>query len=131
MDRPLLSIDMALSILIVEDDALIRSWMLALMKINGVTASAVGTLADARRQFAALSTTHVILDLNLPDGLGIELLSSIRSAGLPTRVLVLSGSSDQSMRDQVSKLGVDHVLTKPPDWDLVVAWGKSEASVFR
>lgn len=65
-----------------------------------------------RRLFAQLPISLVILDLNLPDGNGLELLTEIRSVS-QVPVLILTANDLES--DQVTglELGADDYVTKP------------------
>ncbi|GAA5484208.1 response regulator transcription factor [Haloferula sargassicola] len=55
----------------------------------------------------------VILDVNLPGFDGFEVLTRIRAAGLPTRVLMLTARSEIGDRVAGLKGGADDYLTKP------------------
>jgi len=55
----------------------------------------------------------VILDLNLPDISGNDVLSSMRRAGKPTPVLVLTARDGIAAKVESFDLGADDYLTKP------------------
>jgi DNA-binding NarL/FixJ family response regulator len=55
----------------------------------------------------------VILDMHLPDGLGLTVLQTIRRAGLPTRVIVSSSSEDAVLMAGVAAYEPDLILAKP------------------
>ncbi len=109
-------------VLIVEDDATVRKGLMALMGMEGYAVHSAGTLAEAHEQLKTRAPTHIILDLNLPDGLGIELLRTIQAQGTRLRVLLLTGSADTHLLAEARRLGADPVVTKPPDWDHLVKW---------
>src|SRR5881396_1538086 len=71
MHEPTLS---GLSILVVEDEALLRKQIGAHLEKRGADVTGAGTLEAARRLLADLSFDIVLLDVNLPDGRGTELL---------------------------------------------------------
>lgn len=99
-------------ILIVEDDrALGRGVALALGQ-EGRLLRTVHTLAQAREELDRCAPDLVILDLNLPDGSGLELLALLRRRGR-TPVLILTANDLES--DQVAglELGADDYVTKP------------------
>ena len=54
-----------------------------------------------------------ILDLNLPDGDGDAVLAAIREAGLATRVVIASGTTDQRLLERVERLSPERLLRKP------------------
>jgi two-component system, cell cycle response regulator CtrA len=63
----------------------------------------------------------ILLDLNLPDTSGFEVLRSLRVSKVKTPILILSGIS--SIEDKVKGLGLgaDDYMTKPFDKDELVA----------
>ena len=101
---------MAERILIVEDDAALGEGLRLTLERYDCTVAP--TLAAARQALAAGGWGLMILDLNLPDGSGLDLLRAVRRAGaLP--VLILT-ANDLEM-DQVTglELGADDYVTKP------------------
>lgn len=65
-------------ILIVEDDAALRHGIVLGLRQTDRIFTEVRTLGEARAAVAQTAFSLVILDLNLPDGNGLELLSEIR-----------------------------------------------------
>src|SRR5438045_3010208 len=63
-----------LSILIVEDEELLRKQIGAHLEKQGADVTGADTLRAARRFLADLSFDFVLLDVNLPDGRGTDLL---------------------------------------------------------
>jgi DNA-binding NarL/FixJ family response regulator len=55
----------------------------------------------------------VLLDLNLPDGLGTAVLAQIRGEHLSVKVAVISGTSDDALLSEVERLGADGARTTP------------------
>ncbi|MCB1800456.1 MAG: EAL domain-containing protein [Gammaproteobacteria bacterium] len=72
------------------------------------------SLADARRHLEATATTYdaVLVDLQLPDGSGLELLAEIRNRELPLPVIVLTGSGDQQSAIAALQSGADDYIPK-------------------
>ena len=100
-------------VLLVEDDATVaQSIELMLKSENFVTYT-----TDLGEEGVDLGKLYdydiILLDLNLPDMSGYEVLRSLRVAKIQTPVLVLSGMS--SIEDKVKGLGfgADDYLTKP------------------
>ena len=110
------------SVLVVEDDAMIRSGLMALLRSCGHHPVAAASVAEAGTRLDAATPTRVLLDLNLPDGTGTQVLRRVRQNDLPTRVALLTGASDDGLLDEARTLGVDAVFIKPPDWDKLLAW---------
>ena len=55
----------------------------------------------------------VILDMHLPDGLGLVILQAIRKADLPTRVVVSSSTKDATLIAAFAAYKPDLILPKP------------------
>lgn len=73
--------------------------------------------AEARRQAAAQSWDLVILDYELPDGVGYELVHEFKSRNPKTRVIVISGQLDKNRLIDGFNYPLDGVLEKPFDLD--------------
>jgi two-component system cell cycle response regulator CtrA len=55
----------------------------------------------------------ILLDLNLPDMSGMEVLRSLRMAKIETPVMILSGSSEIETKVKTLVGGADDYMTKP------------------
>jgi len=102
-------------LLIVEDDPVLSNGLSVGLGLSGFTTDAVGTLADARAALEGDGFAGVVLDIMLPDGSGLELLTELRMAGSQLPVLLLTARD--GVRDRVSGLdaGADDYLGKPFD----------------
>lgn len=58
----------------------------------------------------------VVIDLNLPDGSGIDLVVGVRDKGLPVALVMLTGSGDERSAVAALKAGVDDYLIKRGDY---------------
>lgn len=98
--------------LLEDDETLGREIAMAL---TGSETSVVcrSTLAQARETLAEEHFDLLILDVNLPDGSGLDLLRQVRSAGSSTPVILLT-ANDLEL-DEVTGLeaGADDYITKP------------------
>jgi DNA-binding response OmpR family regulator len=74
-------------------------------------AEAQGTLAGARARLAGVEL--VVLDLTLPDGSGFSLLSELRRATEPPRVIVLTSRDEDVDCVAALEAGADDFVTKP------------------
>ena len=99
-------------ILIVEDDPALSQGIRLALGQEGRQFVQAGTIGQAELELAERTFDLLILDLNLPDGNGLDLLSRLRDrSALP--VLILT-ANDLEM-DQVTglELGADDYVTKP------------------
>lgn len=108
-------------VLIVEDDEVLLDGLKTGLALEGFTADAVETIADARLAADAVAYDAVVLDIALPDGSGLELLRSWRLTKKAMPVLLLTARN--SIRDRIDGLdeGADDYLGKPFDLDELAA----------
>ena len=111
--------------LVIDDDPFLRKGMATLIRATGTEVLMAETVAEAIAHLAA-EPSHIVLDLNLPDGHGTEVLRHIRENNLPMRVAVVSGSSDTRLLADMQSLNPDVVFRKPTDWDGLLGWLASE-----
>ena len=99
-------------ILIVEDDAGLNRGIALALAEKGVEFSSALTLDQARTLWKAQSADMVLLDVNLPDGSGYELLKEIRRT---SQIPVLMLTAHDLEIDEVTgfSLGADDYITKP------------------
>jgi CheY-like chemotaxis protein len=103
------------SILLVEDDPLLRHAFRLLLEDAGYRVQEAGTAAQALEQAAAQKPQLVLLDLGLPDLPGLEvarqLTSSPATAGIP--IVAPTGRAGTLERDACLAAGCTHFFTKP------------------
>jgi response regulator of citrate/malate metabolism len=63
----------------------------------------------------------VLLDIQLPDGNGMDLLKLIKQSANDCDVIMVSNCTDEYYRNQCSKLGASHFVDKTRDFELVPA----------
>jgi len=72
----------------------------------------VGSLRMAREHAARATLDVILLDLNLPDGKGWDLIADLRGANRGVGVLVLSASFDRGNLARANEAGADAILDK-------------------
>jgi PAS domain S-box-containing protein len=100
-------------LLIVDEDAVVRRDVANHLEHQGVSVTAVATMAAALEAVDRTTFTAAILSLALPDGSGLEILRTLRTHGAPTHVIVLSGAASVADRVQALELGADDYVMKP------------------
>jgi len=108
-------------LLVVEDDAVLRSGLTAGLGLHGFRAEAVETCADALAALATTAFDAVVLDLMLPDGSGFDVLRELRGRGDTVPVLLLTARDSVSDRIRGLDSGADDYLGKPFDLDELAA----------
>lgn len=108
-------------ILIVEDDEMLLDGLSVGLRLVGFTPDAVSTRADAILALEGGGFDGMVLDLMLPDGSGLDVLSWLR--GRDSRLPVLLLTARDQVRDRVAGLdaGADDYLGKPFDLEEVAA----------
>ena len=99
-------------ILLLEDDITLGSGIRLALQSPSVQITLCRTLAQARNAFEETGFDLLILDINLPDGSGLELLEQVRrTSHVP---VILLTANDMEM-DIVTGLesGADDYITKP------------------
>lgn len=106
---------MTASILLVEDDPLLRHAFRLLLEDAGYLVHEAGTAAQALDQANAQKPTLVLLDLGLPDRPGLEVAREITSQPETSniRVVALTGRVGQKERDECFAAGCSHFFSKP------------------
>ena len=101
-----------LDVLLVEDDPMLRKREAALLQRLGAEVSAVDNLEGARRLLATMPFDFAVLDVNLPDGLGTELLKE-KLFGPDTAVIVVTAHGGVAGAVESMRLGAADYLVKP------------------
>jgi two-component system copper resistance phosphate regulon response regulator CusR/two-component system response regulator QseB len=102
-----------MKILIVEDQAKLGVFLRQSLIECSYTVTVVGSCAAANDAISESCYDVVVLDLNLPDGDGLDLLTEWRSAGFTEPVLILSARDAVEDRIKGLDLGADDYLSKP------------------
>jgi two-component system, NtrC family, response regulator AtoC len=103
-----------LSILIVEDDVLLRKQVAAQLERLAADVTTAGDIAAARKLVDDLAFDFVLLDVNLPDGRGTDLLKE-KVFAAHTGVIVMTADSAVSGAVEAIRLGALDYLVKPFD----------------
>ncbi|MFJ6325091.1 MULTISPECIES: response regulator transcription factor [unclassified Rhizobium] len=100
-------------ILLVEDDDTIGSAVRDHIAASAHAVDWVKNLADADEVTSAVNYGLVLLDLQLPDGSGIEFLKRLRRKPDETPVIILTARDQISDRIEGLNSGADDYLVKP------------------
>lgn len=105
----------SLQVLIVDDEPLVAAGHAGYVaRIDGFqVVGTVGTVQAAIRALASLSVDLVLLDLNLPDGNGLDIVRQIRAAGRQVDTLAITAAREQQLVRSAVALGVIGYLLKP------------------
>jgi two-component system, OmpR family, response regulator QseB len=108
-------------ILLIEDDALVASGIVAGLRLHAMTVDHVTTAKAAQSVLEAGHFDVLVLDLGLPDEDGMVLLARLRNAGHAVPILVLTARDAIEHRVAGLQAGADDYLLKPFDLKELVA----------
>lgn len=108
-------------LLVVEDDVVLQLSLTAVLRREGLTILGARTLAEARMLLMREHPTVVLLDVNLPDGSGFEILEQLRNEPDSPLVIVSTASDSLATAVEALRLGAFDFLTKPINNDLLRA----------
>lgn len=103
-------------ICICDDDPVVSEMLSLDLRAAGLPVSDVfAGVGEARERLADARPDILLLDLHMPDGGGLDVLSFLREEGLDetTRVIVLTGEEDSYFIDEAKRLGASGYLVKP------------------
>ena len=107
-------------ILIIEDDTGLNQGLCRALKSENRQVVSCLNLKTAREQLACGSVSLVLLDINLPDGSGLDFLQELKAAA-PVRPVILLTANDTDMDIVVGlEQGADDYITKPFDTELLL-----------
>lgn len=107
--------DTGASILLVEDDPLLRHAFKLLLEDAGYQVHEAGTAAEALEQANTEKPALVLLDMGLPDRPGLEVARelSTQPATAGIRIVALTGRVGPQERQACFDAGCSHFFTKP------------------
>ena len=103
------------NILLVEDDPVSRAFLEAATAALPATVASATDAASARRLANASAFDLWLIDANLPDATGAELLSQLRAAGFATPALAHTAAHDGETHVALRAAGFAGVVVKPID----------------
>ncbi|MGQ9495203.1 MAG: sigma-54-dependent transcriptional regulator [Thermoanaerobaculaceae bacterium] len=120
---------LTLPVLVVDDDAALRSSLEQLLVAEGIPVLLASSGREALELFGEKELGLILLDLGLPDIDGLELLARFKAED-ETPVVVLTGRSDIATVVEAIKRGAVNFLVKPTEADHVLTTVKKELSAF-
>ena len=100
-------------VIIVEDDRNLNHGLCLALKDRDLQIVPCFDLKSAREQLAHGSAELILLDINLPDGSGLELLHEIKTEREPIPVILLTANDTEMDVVMGLEHGADDYITKP------------------
>ena len=101
------------NILIIDDEKDLCQLLGDILSSHGYNVECANTNREAISSLNSRSPDLVFLDLKLPDGDGLRLLSSIKKTNSSTTVNIISAYGTEEVRDEARRLGAYVFIDKP------------------
>jgi two-component system KDP operon response regulator KdpE len=122
MSRP------ANTVLVIDDEPKIRRFLRAGFELHGFSVNEAENAVEGLKVATFIAPDLILLDLDLPDLHGAEILERIRSwSNVPIIILSVESSEEQKVR--LLKLGADDYVVKP--FGMAELLARSEAALRR
>ena len=120
---------MADLVLIVDDDEAVRTTLYKVIRSNGLDAEMA---SGGEQALELISKTHydlILLDVNMPGMDGFTLVQKLRSRGIKTPIIIVSGRKEDYDTLYGLDIGADDYVTKP--FNPIVLGAKVKALIRR
>ena len=102
-----------MKILIIEDEKDLLEAMAGYLTLQGMLCETASTFFKAEDSLSAYNYDIIILDLTLPDGNGLDLISLIKEKNSKAGLLIVSARNSLDDKVKGLDLGADDYITKP------------------
>jgi FixJ family two-component response regulator len=103
-------------IFIVDDDDAVRDSWRVLLELEFSQVRAFDSCQQFLGDWGGSTEGCLILDINMPDMSGFDLMERMRADGLVIPVVLVTGRSDAATRARAAELGAVALLEKPVDY---------------
>ncbi|HZZ84753.1 MAG TPA: sigma-54 dependent transcriptional regulator [Anaeromyxobacteraceae bacterium] len=108
-----------MKVLLVDDDDTFRELIARELRLSGHELTTAATGSEGQALALADEPDVVLLDLNLPDRSGMDVLEQLRAARCPSQVIVLTAHGTVDRAIAALKLGAYDFLQKPAPLEVV------------
>ena len=98
---------------VIDDDDAVRESMCAVLESFEIDVCDYPSARDFLERVAAPDNGCMLLDLHMPGMSGLELLEVMRQRGWDLPVIVMTGRSDDLLKERASRAGAVVLLDKP------------------
>ena len=109
-----------MNILIIEDEGDISLILNLMLKKDDIEIDHVTTLANAGTFLKKQKTDIVIMDNQLPDGLGMNYIATIKADYPGTKIIMITGNTNITDKETALQNGADVFLPKPFTKDQII-----------
>jgi DNA-binding response OmpR family regulator len=102
-----------MKVLIIEDERSLSDSIVEYLDGEGHLCEVVYTYEDAVEKIELYLYDCMVVDINLPDGSGLDLIRLIKKRAISVGIIVVSARNSLDNRIEGLEIGADHYLTKP------------------
>ena len=109
-------------LLVVDDHDVVRQGLVTTLMTHGYTSiETAATIKESRSKIAAFNPEAMIVDINLPDGSGLELVQWIRKISATVAIIVLSLNEPSLFANLARSAGANAYISKSRPIDEIVS----------
>jgi DNA-binding response OmpR family regulator len=102
-----------MKILIIEDEKDLQNSIAQFLRQESYLCEVAGSEAEADEKIMLYDYDCILLDINLPDGSGLNILKRLKETNKPEGIIVITARDSLDDRVEGLNLGADDYLTKP------------------
>ncbi len=103
----------AMKLLIIEDDREIQESVLAYLAPEGYLCEQAFDFGSAQDKISSFDYDCLLIDINLPDGSGLDLIKEAKRLKKPSGIIVITARDAINDRVKALEFGADDYLVKP------------------
>ena len=104
-----------MKILVVEDEKGLSASIVSYLKMSGHVCEAAQDFRSAQEKISVYKYDCALIDINLPDGTGLDIIKQLKSENDSTGIIIISARDSIDDRIKGLDLGADDYLVKPFD----------------
>jgi DNA-binding response OmpR family regulator len=102
-----------MKILIIEDEKALNDSVTEYLQEEGYICEAVSNYNEAIEKIELYDYDCAVVDINLPDGSGLDIIRHIKSSKRTMGIIIISARNSLENRIEGMEIGADNYLTKP------------------
>lgn len=114
-------VEVGTSLLIVDDDRVLRERLARAFRDRGFDVRAAANFEEAVALAKADSPEMAVVDLKMPGQSGLQLIRELRTIDPSTKIVMLTGYGSIATAIDAIRLGATYFLPKPADADEILA----------
>ena len=101
------------SVVLADDDPIVQTILSTTLSNYGMRCHTASNGVEALRRIREIQPQAAVLDIDMPEASGYQVLAALRAEGMTTQVVMVSAHQQEADIVQSFQLGADDYLTKP------------------